>query len=112
MNGLDETRVIKPFSFSPFFAQIKFFRETGIKQFQLKKMRFLIYPFLGIIWVYQHFISPLTPSSCRFQPTCSTYAKTAFQRFGFLKGFRLSFKRLVKCHPWGSSGFDPVPEEE
>jgi uncharacterized protein len=62
---------------------------------------------------YRYFISPLTPPSCGFQPTCSTYALEAIQRHGPLKGSYLTARRLLRCHPikWlgGSSGFDPVP---
>ncbi len=66
--------------------------------------------FLGMIGVYQKMISPFTPSSCRFQPTCSNYAKTAIERFGPWKGGWLAIKRISKCHPLGSYGYDPVPE--
>lgn len=66
-------------------------------------------PFILIIRFYQHFISPLTPSSCRFQPTCSQYSIEAFKTHGVLKGGRLAIKRILRCHPWGGSGYDPVP---
>ena len=56
-------------------------------------------------------ISPLFPASCRFTPTCSQYAIEAIGRFGFLKGGIMSFKRIIKCNPWGGHGHDPVPEE-
>lgn len=71
--------------------------------------KILIAPFLALIKIYQSLISPLTSASCRFQPTCSTYAKEAFITHGVFKGFILSIKRISKCHPWGSSGYDPVP---
>ncbi|MEY8848246.1 membrane protein insertion efficiency factor YidD [Psychroserpens sp. XS_ASV72] len=74
--------------------------------------RILIAPFLFLIKVYQLFISPLTPASCRFQPTCSHYAKEALQKHGFLKGGKLALKRIFSCHPWGRSGYDPVPDKE
>ncbi|MDX5346736.1 MAG: membrane protein insertion efficiency factor YidD [Hymenobacteraceae bacterium] len=64
---------------------------------------------LLLVWVYQRLISPLTPASCRFYPTCSQYAKEAIQKHGPAKGGALAAKRLCKCHPWGSSGYDPVP---
>ena len=64
---------------------------------------------LGLIKLYQTLISPLTPSTCRFQPTCSHYAKEAIIVHGARKGSVLALKRLFKCHPWGKSGFDPVP---
>lgn len=65
-----------------------------------------------LIRIYQYAISPFTPSSCRFSPTCSSYSVEAIQKHGPLKGFWLSLKRISKCHPWGSSGYDPVPEIE
>mgnify|MGYP001004839154 FL=1 len=71
--------------------------------------RFLIAPFLFLIKVYQTLISPLTPDSCRFQPTCSQYTKEALQKHGLLKGGLLALKRITSCHPWGRSGYDPVP---
>ena len=64
---------------------------------------------LELIKLYQTLISPLTPSSCRFQPTCSHYAKEAIVVHGARRGSILALKRLFKCHPWGKSGFDPVP---
>ncbi|MFC4720768.1 membrane protein insertion efficiency factor YidD [Geojedonia litorea] len=76
----------------------------------LKKI--LIYPFLLLIKVYQTLISPLTPATCRFQPTCSHYAKEALEKHGLLKGGKLALKRIFSCHPWGKSGYDPVPEKD
>lgn len=64
---------------------------------------------LGLIKLYQTLISPLTPSTCRFQPTCSHYAKEAIVIHGARKGSVLALRRLLKCHPWGKSGYDPVP---
>ena len=64
---------------------------------------------LGLIRLYQTLISPLTPSTCRFQPTCSHYAKEAIDIHGARRGSILALKRLFKCHPWGKSGYDPVP---
>ncbi len=58
---------------------------------------------------YQYAISPLLPSSCRFTPTCSEYTKQALLKHGVVKGTKLSAKRISKCHPWGDSGYDPVP---
>ena len=58
---------------------------------------------------YQRFISPLTPPSCRFTPTCSQYAVEAIQKHGPVRGLWLALKRLLRCHPWGGSGCDPVP---
>jgi len=64
-----------------------------------------------LIKLYQGAISPFFPSSCRFTPTCSQYAIEAFNEYGFFNGFILSFKRILKCHPWGPSGHDPVPKK-
>ncbi len=58
---------------------------------------------------YQRFISPLTPPACRFTPTCSQYAVEAIRKYGPLKGGWLALKRICRCHPWGGSGYDPVP---
>lgn len=58
---------------------------------------------------YQTAISPFTPPSCRFTPTCSEYARQAIMKYGPIKGTVLAIKRLLRCHPWGGSGYDPVP---
>jgi putative membrane protein insertion efficiency factor len=62
------------------------------------------------IKLYRIALSPILPPSCRFTPTCSEYSITAIQRFGFLKGSYLSIRRIVRCHPGGDFGYDPVPE--
>ena len=64
---------------------------------------------LAPIWIYQHCISPYTPAACRFTPTCSEYMRQAIVKHGPLKGVWLGIKRLSRCHPWGGSGYDPVP---
>jgi len=69
----------------------------------------VIFPFLIIIKFYQNFISPLLPSSCRYSPTCSEYAKQSLVKHGLIKGSFISVKRIIKCNPWGGSGYDPVP---
>ncbi|WCM41724.1 membrane protein insertion efficiency factor YidD [Flavobacterium sp. CBA20B-1] len=74
---------------------------------QLKKI--LIFPFVVLIRFYQLVISPLTPPSCRFTPTCSHYTLEALRKHGLFKGSWLGVKRIAKCHPWGKSGYDPVP---
>ena len=61
------------------------------------------------IKLYQILLSPLIGPSCRFTPTCSNYAIEAINKYGPIKGFWLSIKRISKCHPWGDSGHDPVP---
>jgi len=64
--------------------------------------------FLFLITIYQK-ISSLTPSRCRFYPTCSQYTKEAIQKYGIFKGGILGIKRIVKCHPLNEGGYDPVP---
>ena len=58
---------------------------------------------------YQKFISPLTPPTCRFTPTCSQYAVEAIRKHGPFKGLALAVWRILRCNPWGGSGYDPVP---
>ncbi|WP_425234011.1 membrane protein insertion efficiency factor YidD, partial [Streptococcus pyogenes] len=65
--------------------------------------------FLGLIHIYQRFISPLTPATCRFYPTCSEYTREAIVVYGPFKGTWLGIKRISKCHPLHKGGFDPVP---
>ncbi|MBS7246568.1 MAG: membrane protein insertion efficiency factor YidD [Bacteroidales bacterium] len=66
-------------------------------------------PLILLVRFYQKFISPYKPSCCRFTPTCSQYALEALRKYGPLKGSWLAFKRIIRCHPWGGSGYDPVP---
>jgi putative membrane protein insertion efficiency factor len=65
---------------------------------------------LFLIHVYQHTFSLLLGPSCRFTPSCSSYALIAIERFGIMEGTWLAFKRLIKCHPLHPGGYDPVPE--
>ncbi|MGM9861916.1 MAG: membrane protein insertion efficiency factor YidD [Muribaculaceae bacterium] len=58
---------------------------------------------------YRACISPMLPPSCRYTPTCSEYALEALQRHVAIKGSWLAIKRILRCHPWGGSGYDPVP---
>lgn len=74
--------------------------------------KILIYPFVLLVKFYQTAISPFTPSSCRFEPTCSTYMIQALQKHGLLYGGFLGLKRIVSCNPWGRTGYDPVPEKK
>jgi putative membrane protein insertion efficiency factor len=60
--------------------------------------------------LYQLLVSPVLPPSCRFLPSCSEYAAEAIQRHGALRGVGLALYRLARCHPWGGSGYDPVPQ--
>lgn len=65
-------------------------------------------PFLLLIRFYKAFLSPYLPVSCRYTPTCSTYAEQAIQKYGVFKGIWLAAKRLSRCHPGGGSGYDPL----
>ncbi len=72
-------------------------------------LKILSYPFILLIKIYQKIISPLIGPKCRFTPTCSNYAVEALKKYGVFKGSWLAVKRIAKCHPWGGSGYDPVP---
>ena len=66
----------------------------------------------ALLWLlrgYKRYISPLLPSACRFEPTCSVYVYQAIEKKGVLRGLLLGLKRLARCHPFCSGGFDPVP---
>ena len=84
-------------------------RKSGTMSFGTVVKRVLSAPFILLIHFYRFCISPFTPPSCRFTPTCSQYALEAFRKYGPLKGGWLSLKRILRCHPWGGSGYDPVP---
>ncbi len=71
--------------------------------------RGLALPFILLVRFYQLCISPLKPPCCRFTPTCSQYAIEALRKHGPIKGLYLTVRRLLRCHPWGGSGYDPVP---
>ena len=64
------------------------------------------------IRIYQKIISPLLPGVCRYRPTCSEYMAEAIQTHGIVKGLYLGTRRLLRSHPWGGSGYDPVPPKE
>ncbi|WP_017001128.1 membrane protein insertion efficiency factor YidD [Mammaliicoccus lentus] len=68
--------------------------------------------FIKLIRLYQRYISPLTPPTCRFHPTCSNYAIEAISEYGVLKGTWFAIKRILKCHPFHPGGFDPVPPKK
>ena len=70
-----------------------------------------VFSFLLLVPIYfdRVCISPLTPPSCRFTPTCSAYAVEAIKKHGPVKGLYLAVRRILRCHPWGGSGYDPVP---
>ncbi|MEO0570352.1 MAG: membrane protein insertion efficiency factor YidD [Bacteroidota bacterium] len=73
----------------------------------LKKV--LIAPFIFLVRAYQLLISPYTPATCRYSPTCSQYTLEALKKHGLFKGGWLAIKRISSCHPWGGKGYDPVP---
>ncbi len=64
---------------------------------------------IAIASAYQRYLSPYLPPRCRFHPTCSGYAIEALTRYGAGKGSWLALRRIARCHPWGGSGYDPVP---
>jgi putative membrane protein insertion efficiency factor len=72
-------------------------------------MRILTWIVLFPVYFYKYAISPLTPASCRHVPTCSEYAVLAVKMHGPFKGFWLGVRRILRCHPWGTHGYDPVP---
>ena len=69
----------------------------------------LSFPFTALIVFYRVVIGPYVPKTCRFEPSCSTYALLAFKKWGPFKGLVLTVWRLLRCNPWGGSGYDPVP---
>lgn len=73
----------------------------------------------GVLWlfilpikIYQYTLSPLLPNSCRHTPTCSQFAIEALKVHGLFKGLWLSLRRIMRCHPWGTWGYDPVPPKQ
>ena len=74
-------------------------------------MKKLAYPLILIIKFYQLAISPYFPARCRYNPNCSNYLIEALQKHGLFFGSYLMVKRILSCHPWGKSGYDPVPEK-
>ena len=72
---------------------------------------FLITLLIFIIKTYQFFLSPILKANCRYLPSCSEYSIIAFKKYGLVKGFYYSLKRILKCHPFGGSGYDPVPKK-
>jgi len=78
----------------------------NIKFFIPSLLKFL---FINIIKIYQRFISPFFPSSCKFSPSCSKYGIEAINKYGALKGTFLTLKRIIRCNPWNKGGYDPIP---
>ncbi len=78
-------------------------------KFRINVRKIAVFPFVALIKFYRVCISPLKPPCCRFTPTCSEYALQAFRKHGPFKGLILTVWRLLRCNPWGGSGYDPVP---
>jgi hypothetical protein len=72
----------------------------------------LAWPLIQLVRFYRLAISPWLGANCRFDPTCSSYTIEALQVHGILKGTWLAMLRMGRCHPWGGSGYDPVPDRE
>jgi len=72
----------------------------------------IIFPFIFLIKIYQFLISPIIGKNCRFNPTCSNYALEALKKHGLILGMYYSTIRISRCHPWGGSGHDPVPNKK
>ena len=72
----------------------------------------LAWPLLALVWLYRMVISPWLGNNCRYQPSCSQYAMQALREHGAFRGTWLAAKRIGRCHPWGGSGYDPVPDKK
>ena len=81
------------------------------KNSEKQNRNFIVQILVSIVGVYQSIFSG-RPSTCRFVPSCSSYAIESFDKQGFFKGFFLTIKRISRCNPWGGHGLDPVPENK
>ena len=72
----------------------------------------LAWPLIKLVQFYRIVISPWLGANCRYQPSCSSYAIEALQTHGVLRGSYLAARRIGRCHPWGGSGYDPVPARQ
>tara|TARA_B100001245_G_C22474360_1_gene242308 strand:- start:145 stop:402 length:258 start_codon:yes stop_codon:yes gene_type:complete len=70
-----------------------------------------IMPIIFIIKLYQFIISPILKSNCRYWPTCSEYSVSVLKEHGLFRGLYFALKRILSCHPWGSTGYDPIPKK-
>lgn len=73
--------------------------------------RMLAWPLQLLVQIYRFTISPWLGANCRYEPTCSAYALEALQKHGAFRGSALAARRIARCHPWGDSGYDPVPDD-
>ena len=80
-----------------------------MKDIVAQTLRFVGWTLILPIRLYQNVISPQLPPACRYTPTCSQYAIEAIKKHGPIKGTWLAIKRILRCNPWGGSGYDPVP---
>ncbi len=72
--------------------------------------RLLAWPLVGLVSLYRYLLSPWLGANCRFDPSCSAYAIEALRKHGAFRGSWLTIRRISRCHPWGGSGHDPVPD--
>lgn len=86
--------------------------ETALKNMKRRKPSIAARPCIAFVRLYQVTLSPFIGKHCRFQPTCSNYSIEAFRIHGAWRGFWLTIKRLSRCHPMGTAGYDPVPGHE
>lgn len=75
-------------------------------------MRMLAIPLVWLVVAYQYLVSPLLGPTCKFYPSCSAYAVAALREHGAIRGVWLTFRRLLRCHPWSHGGVDHVPSRE
>jgi len=82
--------------------------DSTAKPKKTKRPSIFAWPFLAVIYVYRYTLSPYFGNACRFEPTCSRYAEEALRKYGAWKGSIMAAKRMLRCHPWGGAGYDPV----
>jgi hypothetical protein len=85
---------------------------SGRPHARRRASRWAAVPLVALIRAYQWLLSPFLGARCRFEPTCSAYALVAIERHGPARGVALAVRRLLRCHPWGAAGYDPVPGTE